>query len=80
MDSPENFQNGVSGPFVYSNGNRGDLPFTFDVVNPQNAHKMFGTYYVCLDALSVWVPAGRLTIYGFGHQSYLDPPNPWKCS
>jgi hypothetical protein len=66
------------GPFLYSTKNRADLPFTFDIINNPVAHKMFGTFYVCLDALSVFVPAGKITIYGYSDLDFRN--GDYRCT
>ncbi len=59
------------GPFLYSNNGRADLPFVFDLLTSRNGMKMHGKYWVCLDAMSVWVDAGSVIVYGFANVEYL---------
>lgn len=66
-----------SGPFQFSSTNRADYPFVFDILNPPYGDKLYGKYQVCLNALSLWVPAGVLTVYGFADQEFRHP---WSCS
>lgn len=67
----------VSGPFLFSDVVRADLPFTFDILGGPNGYRLHGSYYVCLDALSVWVSAGQLLIYGYSHR---ESDAKWGCS